>query len=48
VKRIFTLLKHGREAESAFSTLVSLYGDKTGSMDALGGLTDEEMKAVCD
>lgn len=47
MKRILTLLKHWREAKSAFSTLVSLYGDNAGSMDALGGLTDEEMKAVC-
>ena len=46
-RRIVTLLGHWREAKSAFSTLASLYGDKTGSMDALGGLSDEEMKAVC-
>lgn len=48
LKRITTLLKHWREAKSAFSTLASLYGDKSGAMDVLGGLTDEEMKAVCD
>lgn len=47
-RRIITLLKHWREAKTAFSTLAFLYGDKSGSIDALGGLTDEEMKAVCD
>lgn len=47
IKRVVTLLKHWREARSAFSTLALLYGDKSGSMDALGGLTAEEMKAVC-
>ena len=47
LKRVVTLLKHWREAKSAFSTLSLLYGDKSGSMDALGGLTDEEMDAVC-
>lgn len=47
LKRVVTLLKHWREAKSAFSTLALLYGDKSGSKDALGGLTDEEMKAVC-
>ena len=47
LKRVVTLLKHWREAKSAFSTLALLYGDKSGSMDALGGLTDEEMDAVC-
>lgn len=46
MKRILTLLKYWREAKSAFSTLALLYGDNAGSMDALGGLTDEEMNAV--
>lgn len=46
-KKLLTLIKHWREAKSAFSTLASLYCDTAGSMDALGGLTDEEMKAVC-
>ena len=46
MKRILTLIRHWREAKTAFSTLASLYGDKTGSMDALGGLTEEEMRAV--
>ena len=47
LRRVVTLIKHWREAKSAFSTLALLYGDKSGSMDVLGGLTDEEMKAVC-
>lgn len=47
IRRLLTLVKHWREAKTAFSTLALLYDDKTGSMDALGGLTDEEMKAVC-
>ena len=47
MKRILTLIRHWREAKTAFSTLASLYGDKNGSMDALGGLTEEEMRAVC-
>jgi len=46
-RQIITLLKHWGEAKSAFSTLASLYGDKSGSMDALGGLYDEELRAVC-
>jgi len=41
------LLKHWREAKSAFSTLSFLYGGKSDALDALGGLTDEEMQAVC-
>ena len=46
MKRILTLIRHWREAKTAFSTLAALYGDKIGSMDALGGLTEEEMRAV--
>ena len=46
MKRILTLIRHWREAKTAFSTLAALYGDKIGSMDALGGLTEEEMMAV--
>ena len=46
LKRIWILLKHWRQAKSAFSTLSFLYGGK-GDLDALGGLTDEEMRAVC-
>ena len=46
MKRILTLIRHWREAKTAFSTLAALYGDKIGSMEALGGLTEEEMRAV--
>ena len=46
MKRILTLIRHWRETKTAFSTLAALYGDKIGSMDALGGLTEEEMRAV--
>ena len=45
MKRILTLIRHWREAKTAFSTLAALYGDKIGSMEALGGLTEEEMRA---
>jgi predicted O-methyltransferase YrrM len=45
-KRAWTLLKHWREAKTAFSTLSYLYEDGNASLDALGGLTEEEMKAV--
>ena len=47
MKRILTLIRHLKESKTAFSTLAALYGDKTGSMDALGGLTENEMSAVC-
>lgn len=47
VKRIIALLKHWREAKTAFSTLSYLYGGKGVSLDALGGLTEEEIRAVC-
>ncbi len=46
LKRILTLIRHWREAKSAFSTLSYLYADGNASLDALGGLTEEEMKAV--
>ena len=41
-------MRHWREAKSAFSTLSYLYGGDSNAMDALGGLTEEEMKAVVD
>ena len=44
--RIFTLLKHWRNVKTALSTLSYLYGEEGFSMDALGGLTEEEMRAV--
>ena len=47
IRRIWTLLKHWREAKSAFSTLSHLYDGRSRELDALGGLTEEEMRAVC-
>ncbi len=47
MKRLLTLIKHWREAKAAFSTLSTLYSDGNVCLDALGGLTDEELKAVC-
>ena len=47
IRRIWTLLKHWREAKSAFSTLSHLYDGRSSELDALGGLTEEEMRAVC-
>ena len=47
IKRLITLVKHWREAKTAFSTLSYLYSDGNMSLDALGGLTEEEMQAVC-
>jgi len=46
IKRIWTLLKHWRQTKTALSTLSFLYGG-TDDLDALGGLTEEEMRAVC-
>lgn len=46
LKRIWTLVKHWREVKSGFSTLSYLYSGKSDALDALGGLTDEEMSAV--
>ena len=46
IGRLLTLVKHWREAKTALSTLSYLYGDSVVSMDALGGLTEEEMRAV--
>lgn len=45
IRRIWALTTHWREAKSAFSTLSFLYSGK-GDLDALGGLTDEEMRAL--
>lgn len=47
IKRFLTILRHWREAKSAFSTLSYLYDRKSVALDALGGLTDEELNAVC-
>lgn len=45
--RIGSLLRHWREAKTALSTLSYLYGGSGCDMDALGGLTDGEMRALC-
>ncbi len=47
IRRLLTLVNNWQQAKTAFSTLAALYGDKTGSMDVLGGLTEDEMEAVC-
>jgi len=47
IRRLLTLVKNWQQAKTAFSTLAALYGDKIGSMDVLGGLTEDEMEAVC-
>lgn len=46
IRRIITLLKHWREAKAAFSTLSYLYDEKNSALDALGGLTEEEMAGL--
>ncbi len=46
IKRILTLICHWREAKSAFSTLSYLYDGKSTALDALGGLTEEEMAGL--
>jgi hypothetical protein len=47
LKRIWTLLKHWKDAKSSFSTLSYLYSGESDALDVLGGLTDDEMAAVC-
>ena len=47
LNRILTLFKHAKEAKTALSTLSYLYSGDSNALDALGGLTDEEMAAVC-
>ena len=47
IGRIWTLLRHWREAKCALSTVSHLYDARSDALDALGGLTEEEMKAVC-
>jgi len=46
LKRMMTLLRHWREAKRAFSTLGYLYSDESDALDALGGLTEEEMQGL--
>lgn len=47
VRRILNLLRHWRETKTALSTLSFLYDSNSDALDVLGGLTDEEMQAVC-
>ncbi len=47
LKRIVTLLKNGRAVKTALSTLSYLYDGHNSSLDALGGLTQAELAAVC-
>ena len=46
ISRIVTLLRNWKSAKSAFSTLSYLYSGKSDALDALGGLTDEEMQGL--
>ena len=46
-RRLMTLWRHKGEAKTALSTLGYLYSGDSNALDALGGLTDEEMAAVC-
>jgi len=46
-KRLMALWRYRREAKTALSTLSYLYSGESSALDALGGLTDEEMNAVC-
>ena len=47
VRQILNLLRHWRETKTALSTLSFLYDSHSDALDVLGGLTDEEMQAVC-
>ena len=47
LSRILTLFRHAKEAKTALSTLSYLHSGDSDALDALGGLTDEEMAAVC-
>ena len=47
IRRLIILLKHWRQAKTALSTLSFLYDSNSDALDVLGGLTDEEMRAVC-
>lgn len=46
IKRIITLIRHWREAKSAFSTLSYLYGGESAALDVVGGLTEEEIEGL--
>lgn len=47
LRKLLILMRRWREAKSAFSTLGSLYDPESDALDALGGLTDAELQAVC-
>ena len=47
IKRILSVIKNWRSAKTAFSTLSYLYSGDSDALDALGALTDEEIRAVC-
>lgn len=47
LKRILSIIKHWRQAKTALSTLSFLYDSNSDALDVLGGLTEEEMQAVC-
>ena len=47
IKRIINIIRHWRETKTALSTLSFLYDSNSDALDVLGGLTDEEMQAVC-
>lgn len=46
IRRFISLLKNWKQAKSAFSTLSILYSRNNDALDALGGLTDEEMRGL--
>lgn len=47
IKRIINIIRHWRETKTALSTLSFLYDSNNDALDVLGGLTEEEMQAVC-
>lgn len=46
MSRLVALARHWRAARTALSTLGHLYSEDSEALDALGGLTDEEVRAV--
>lgn len=46
MKRIMAIMRHWREAKTAFSTLGYLYSGGNDLLNALGGLTDSEMEGL--
>ena len=47
LKRILSIIKHWRQAKTALSTLSFLYDSNSDALDVLGGLTEDEIQAVC-